>query len=63
MSDHVHYEGKSCICYQLAEEPDEQCPVHGYPSYKKCSQCGQFMKRKLSWRDEYLNQYVTVPSP
>lgn len=34
---------KSCICYQLSLEPDENCPEHGYYDPSRC-ECGRFVK-------------------
>jgi len=42
---HKCYEANSCICYQLADEPDEKCPVHsGYRDWPaRCCECGRFI--------------------
>lgn len=44
MIEHTHYESKSCSCYTGALEPNDNCPIHGYP-LERCSYCGQFMKK------------------
>lgn len=47
MENHLCFFDMSCICYTLALEPDENCPIHGYPSYSnKCSECGRFFKKE-----------------
>ena len=44
---HVCRESTTCTCYQLALEPDEECPVHGWGEYPpRCGTCGRFLKRK-----------------
>lgn len=44
--DHICKEGKYCICHALADEPNENCPVHGTISnVKRCIICGKFMKK------------------
>ena len=42
---HVHQESKTCKCSMTALEPNEDCPIHGYPRPPKCEICGQFVKR------------------
>lgn len=32
-----------CRCYLLALEPNEQCPVHGWPYPPRCGDCGRFL--------------------
>lgn len=32
-----------CKCSQLADEPDEQCEIHGWPYPKRCGRCGRFL--------------------
>ena len=40
-------ESTTCCCYLLADEPDEECPVHGGGTWPpRCEVCGRFMKRK-----------------
>lgn len=52
MKSHVCKEIDFCTCYPLADEPDEDCPIHGSGPYPpRCIECGQFMKR------ETLNDY------
>ena len=34
---------RTCVCYALALEPSEDCPVHGYPWPPRCGDCGRFM--------------------
>ena len=52
MKKHQCTLSKSCVCYMLALEPDEDCPKHGFPWPPRCQDCGRFMK----WRsiDEYI---------
>lgn len=36
---------KSCICRIYAEEPEDECPQHGYLERPyKCKDCGKFLK-------------------
>ena len=43
--DHECKEDRSCICSPTALEPDEDCPVHGYPPFpRKCVVCGKYLK-------------------
>jgi len=46
MSEHICKEIDYCMCYSLALEPDEQCPVHGNPWPHRCAICGKFMRKK-----------------
>lgn len=41
---HKHSIARTCQCYLLALEPNEQCPVHGHPWPNRCGVCGQFVK-------------------
>lgn len=43
MKDHAHAISYTCLCYQLADEPNEDCPQHGHPWPPRCADCGQFM--------------------
>jgi len=40
---HVCKQDKACICGALAEEPHEECPVHGCQYPPRCA-CGRFVK-------------------
>ena len=40
---HECKESRVCCCFMLALEPDDQCPVHGYPYPTRCD-CGKFVK-------------------
>ena len=42
--NHTCEESRTCRCYMLASEPDEDCPVHGNPWPPRCEKCGRFMK-------------------
>ena len=44
MLKHEHQESSTCCCYLLADEPNEQCPLHGHPWPPRCEVCGQMMK-------------------
>lgn len=45
MKNHICKEDRSCICSILADEPDEECPVHGGCFVRPtCEICGRFMK-------------------
>ncbi len=46
MKKHRCKEWNVCICGTLAEEPNENCPIHGQGEYPKhCGICGRFFKR------------------
>jgi hypothetical protein len=40
---HKCRESKICKCSPLADEPNPDCPVHGYPYPRRCS-CGKFVE-------------------
>lgn len=46
MEAHECREGQTCICNVSALEPNEDCPIHGYPYPNKCEICGRFIKTK-----------------
>ena len=47
MKYHICVEKDYCICDQLADEPNEHCPIHGYGTFPpRCDICGRFMKWK-----------------
>lgn len=48
--DHVHEEARGCTCFILADEPREDCPMHGAPWPPRCGSCGQF----LPWKKDRL---------
>lgn len=37
---------RTCCCSIIALEPNEDCPIHGYPWPPRCEICGRFMKWK-----------------
>jgi len=41
---HVCAPRRSCCCSVQALEPDEDCPIHGYPYPPRCD-CGRFIKK------------------
>lgn len=43
MSNHICKESRTCICYKLADAPDENCPMHGIVWPPRCEECGRFM--------------------
>ena len=45
VKEHVCHIGTSCCCYTLALEPNEDCPLHGYPELR-CEECGRFMPQQ-----------------
>lgn len=45
---HVCRKSRTCCCSQLADEPDESCPVHGFGDWPpRCEECGRFLPRKV----------------
>lgn len=40
---HVCAKSDACICYLLATEPNDRCPIHGYPWPRRCGTCGRFL--------------------
>jgi len=44
MDKHVCRKSDVCCCYSLALEPNEKCPLHGYPWPPRCGECGRFMR-------------------
>jgi hypothetical protein len=41
---HICEEDKTCKCYQLADEPADDCPIHGSPAWPpRCGICGRFI--------------------
>ena len=48
MKQHTCEEYKVCMCSIVGLEPNEDCPVHGYPYPARC-ECGRFVSRP---RDE-----------
>jgi len=41
---HKCQEGITCRCSSTACEPNDDCPIHGYPWPPRCEICGKFMK-------------------
>lgn len=55
-TSHVCRESKTCCCYPLADEPDDDCPVHaGGPWPPRCEICGRFIKRKHEYYEDVYN--------
>lgn len=49
MKEHTCKELDFCICSQLADEPSEDCPIHGHGLLPpRCMICGRFM----SWKND-----------
>jgi hypothetical protein len=44
--NHICQESRSCSCSIQGLEPDEDCPLHGYPWPPKCGICGRFLPWK-----------------
>ncbi len=56
---HVCERSKTCCCYMLADEPAENCPVHGMGEYPpRCCICGKFMKIYDEQEKEQLLQIM-----
>ena len=53
MKQHKHRPLNYCICGALADEPDEQCSLHGNPYLIRCEKCGQFMKQPVEGKEGY----------
>lgn len=47
---HVCAIARTCKCYLLADEPNEDCPVHGFPD-RRCD-CGRFVTRSSREEEE-----------
>jgi hypothetical protein len=59
MKPHICRKSNTRGCYQLATEPDEECPVHGIgPWPPRCEVCGRFVKRNLVWVED-----INIPPP
>lgn len=41
---HKCQESRSCCCSMTALEPDDDCPIHGYPFPPRCEICGCYMR-------------------
>ena len=60
MKRHKHRESRTCSCYLLALEPDEECPVHGAGEWPpRCCECGRFMRRKRRHLSKMDSQPIT----
>ena len=56
MIDHVCHPPNFCYCNVQATEPDDQCPIHGFPKrVDNCMVCGRFVKRE-NYEDVIGNQ-------
>lgn len=44
MKEHVCHESQGCECEVLADEPKEECPVHGSGHWPpRCEVCGRLL--------------------
>lgn len=58
---HVCGESRTCTCYILGTEPDEDCPMHGHPFPPRCGECGKFMKwPKYELTEEECDEFIEV---
>ena len=57
MSEHQCQTSRTCHCYLLAMEPNEDCPVHGVPE-NRCELCGRFMPRIDAALEETMKEYM-----
>lgn len=48
-----------CTCSQLADEPRDDCEIHGWPWPKRCGRCGRF----IAYRDAIESEMETEPTP
>lgn len=44
MKDHECTNLGSCLCSRSSLEPNEDCPIHGYPDPRRCTICGRYFK-------------------
>lgn len=54
---HVCKEFKCCTCYMLADEPSDDCPIHGYPWPPRCS-CGRFVSSDATLLQHRQREHV-----
>ena len=44
---HICKESKTCVCYLLGLEPNENCPAHGLGEWPpRCGTCGRYLKHE-----------------
>lgn len=48
MKPHECKPARTCRCSQTADEPNENCPVHGYADDRRCGICGRWLTRALA---------------
>jgi hypothetical protein len=44
MAPHICKPSVGCCCSVIGLEPDENCPVHGWPWPPQCGTCGRFLR-------------------
>lgn len=64
MKEHECRENKTCTCYLLADEPNEDCPVHGSGLWPpRCEICGRFMKWEIRNASKVAESYEGCECP
>ena len=66
MKPHQCSEATGCRCSQLADEPNEKCPVHGGGEWPpRCGECGHFLpydvRQPLPFFVEMLREPQVLP--
>jgi hypothetical protein len=48
MTHHICKVKDYCICSQWADEPNDNCEIHGQGVYPpRCKDCGRFLRREI----------------
>jgi hypothetical protein len=64
MKSHICRKSNTRGCYQLATEPDEECPVHGAGEWPpRCEVCGRFVKRVVELAPFNAEPVKPTPPP
>ena len=58
---HKCQEGITCRCSSTACEPNDDCPLHGYPFPPRCEICGRYMKWPKSMKGK-IDKHLGCPS-
>jgi hypothetical protein len=61
MKPHECRESKTCICRCDADEPNDDCPVHGCGEFPpRCGACGKFLPHVLCVPDGFENYHGDI---